>query len=134
MKTKTQIILFLALFSGLISCTKDDTILPAETISRIDYIGTWTCVELPQTKNQNFDCIISIDANTENNIKISNFANLHGSAFAIVNGKNAILPRQTISGNTFEGYGNFENKNLINWHYYIKDNTDSLIYNTTFNR
>lgn len=120
---------------SIAACKKDDTpTTPTETITRADYVGSWSCTEVPLAKNLNFDCSIFIDATTTSNIRISNFASLNDTAFAIVNGKSVILPKQTYSGNTIEGYGNMENKNFINWHYYVKNNTDSSAYNTTFNR
>jgi len=135
MKTKNILILGFLLAASLAACKKDDTTpTPTETISRVDYVGSWSCTEVPVAKNLNFDCSISIDNNTTTNIKIANFANLNGSAFAIVNMKSIVLPKQTISGNTVEGYGSMENRNFITWHYYVKDNTDSLTYNATFNR
>ncbi|MEI6696172.1 MAG: hypothetical protein WCO13_08895 [Bacteroidota bacterium] len=134
MKAKNIFILGFILVAGLNACKKDDTTTSTETFTRADYVGSWACTETPVAKILNFDCTITTDANTETNINISNFANLHGTAFAIVSGKNLVLPKQTFSGNTFEGYGTMENKNFITWHYYVKDNTDSLVYNTTFNR
>jgi len=116
-----------------ISCEKiDDNNNP--TFSRDDYIGSWSCTEIPQTKNLYFDCLISADANVSDNIKIQNFASLNSTAFAIVNGKSVVLPKQVLNGNTIEGYGTMENKNYIRWSYYVKDNTDSVMYNTNFNR
>ncbi len=134
MKAKNFFIIGLVVFTSFSACKKDNTTTTSETITRTDYVGSWACTETPAAKILNFDCTITADANTETNINISNFANLHGTAFAIVSGKSVVLPKQTFSGNTFEGYGTMENKNFISWHYYVKDNTDSLVYNTTFNR
>ncbi len=135
MKTKNIFIIGVVVIAGFAACTKDDTITPVETIKRTDYVGSWACTEVPVAKNLNFDCIISLDPSTESNIKISNFASLNSNAFAIVNGKSLILPRQTINNNTVEGYGTMDNnKNFITWNYYVVDNTDSTVYNTTFNR
>jgi hypothetical protein len=134
MKTKKKLLLGLFIIAVITSCKKDNTTTPTDSITRTDYVGLWACTEVPQAKNQNFDCTITIDATIAENIKISNFANLNNTAFVIVNGKSVILPKQTYNGNTIEGYGTMENKNFITWHYYVKDNTDSLVYNTTFNR
>ena len=135
MKTKNIFIVGLLIAASFTTCKKDDNnTTPIDTITRADYVGSWSCTEVPVAKNLNFDCSISIDNSTTSNIKIANFANLNGSAFAIVSVKSVTLPKQTISGNTVEGYGSMENKNFITWHYYVKDNTDSLAYNTTFNR
>ncbi len=137
MKTKNIVIIGLIVITNIVACKKDDTTptTPSTGITRNDYFGSWSCTEIPVAKNQYFDCTISADANVINNIKITNFANLNGTAFAIVNGKSVVLPVQTISNNTFEGYGTLDNsKNLITWHYYVKTNTDSTVCNTTFNR
>ena len=134
MKAKNIIItgLFIALL--IAGCKKDETTTPVETFTRTDYIGNWACTEVPLAKKLNFDCTISLDAASTDHIKISNFANLNGDAVAAVNGNIVSLPKQTINGNTVEGSGKMENKNFITWQYYVKDNTDSLVYNTTFNR
>jgi hypothetical protein len=116
----------------LVSCEKDNTVI--DTTTRNDYVGSWTCTETPVAKNLYFDCIITIDANTDDNIKLQNFASLNATAFAIVSGKSVILPKQTLNGNTIEGYGTMNNKDYISWSYYVKDNTDSVMYNTNFNR
>jgi|DewCreStandDraft_4_1066084.scaffolds.fasta_scaffold38674_4 hypothetical protein len=129
---KVVFLMVIAIFV-VISCEKDD-ILPVDTFTRADYVGLWSCTEVPLAKNQYFDCEIKIDNNNESNIKLTNFANLSGTAFAIVSGKNVVLPKQTINGNTIEGYGTMQNKNYITWRYYVKDNTDSASYNTNFNR
>jgi uncharacterized protein (TIGR02145 family) len=113
-----------------VRCIKEDT----TTINRIDYIGNWDCIEIPEAKNMNFTCTITLDSNTQTNIKILNFANLNSTVFAIVNGNSLIVPKQTLVGNTIEGNGTMQNKNYITWNYYIKDNTDSITYNTTFIR
>ncbi len=135
MKTKNIFITGLLIIAGIAACKKDETTsTPTETTTRNDYVGSWECTEIPAAKDQYFDCTIYIDATTGSNIKIANFANLHDTAFAIVNGKSVILPKQTFSGNTFEGYGNFVNEDYLTWHYYVKDNTDSSAYNTSFNR
>ena len=135
MKAKTIFIIGLFLIVGIVACKKDDDTTQTDTaINRTNYVGTWSCTETQATKLY-FDCTISLDATTASNIKITNFANLHETAFAIINGNSVILPKQTFSNNTFEGFGSMDNsKNLITWHYYVKDNTDSLVYNTTFNR
>lgn len=130
---KKVVFLMVIAFFVVISCEKDD-ILPVDTFTRDDYVGMWSCTEVPLAKNQYFDCEIKIDNNNESNIKLTNFANLSGTAFAIVSGKNVVLPKQTINGNTIEGYGTMQNKNYITWRYYVKDNTDSASYNTNFNR
>jgi hypothetical protein len=134
MKTKNIFITVLIIAGFMGACKKDETTTPVETISRTDYVGSWSCTEIPQAKNQNFDCTITLDATNTTKIKISNFANLNGTATAIVNANIVSLPKQSISGNTIEGNGTMENKNFITWNYYVKDNTDSLVYNTTFNR
>jgi hypothetical protein len=134
MKTKLIFILGIILITCISSCKKDESTIPSETFTRNDYVGSWSCVEVQQVKGQNFDCIISLDAVVAENIKISNFANLQGTAFAVVSGKNLVIPKQTINNNTFEGYGSMSNINFITFHYYVKDNVDSVVYNTTFNR
>ncbi len=128
---KKAILLSVIIFS-LSSCEKE--ILNPTTTTRADYTGLWSCTEVPVAKNLYFDCEITIDANTEDNIKIKNFASLNATAFAIVNGKSIILPKQTLNGNTIEGYGTMVNKDYVTWSYYVKDNTDSTMYNTNFNR
>ena len=105
------------------------------TVSRNDYVGSWTCTEVPLSKIMYFDCEISIDANSDNKIKIQNFAGLNQTAFVKVNGKSLILDKQTLNGNTIEGIGNYVNNNYITWQYYVKvGNSDSSMYNTNFNR
>lgn len=130
---KKIVLLLAVVFIVTIGCEKDD-ITPVDNYTRADYVGMWSCTEVPLAKNQYFVCEIKIDVNSEENIKLVNFANLTGTAFAIVSGKNVILPKQTIYGNTIEGYGTMQNKNYITWRYYVKDNTDSASYNTNFNR
>ncbi|MFZ4400836.1 MAG: hypothetical protein ACOYO1_12440 [Bacteroidales bacterium] len=137
MKAKNILILGLFIILGFAACKKDITSNGPSSqadSTRNDYVGSWACTEIPVAKNLNFDCTISIDANTETNIKIANFANLNSNAYAIVSAKSVILPKQILSGNTVEGYATMENINFIRWHYYVKDNTDSMAYNTTFNR
>ena len=145
MKTKNIFIIGLLIAASFAACKKDDTntgsynpINPNDSnyvdSTRIDYVGLWDCTEVPVAKNQYFDCTILIDSTSGNKIKIKNFANLNATVIARVNNKSVILSKQTISGNTVEGYGNMENKDFITWHYYVKDNTDSMAYNTTFNR
>lgn len=130
---KKLLALLLVAFA-LISCEKDDNNVNTTT-TRADYVGSWTCSETPVAKTLYYDCVISVDANTTDNIKLQNFAGLNLTAFAIVNGKSVILPKQTISGNTIEGYGTMENTNYITWQYYVKTgNSDSIMYNTNFNR
>jgi len=130
---KKFVLLISMLMLVTIGCEKDD-FAPIDTLTRADYVGLWSCTEVPLAKNQYFDCEIKIDNVSEDNIKLINFANLSGTAFAIVSGKNVVLPKQTINGNTIEGYGTMQNKNYITWRYYVKDNTDSASYNTNFNR
>ncbi|MCX6232478.1 MAG: hypothetical protein NTZ33_13155 [Bacteroidetes bacterium] len=134
MKTTRILIATLFIIISFSGCKKDDSTIPSATITRNDYVGNWSCVEVPQAKNQNFDCTISLDALIADNIKISNFANLQGTAYAVVTGKNLVIPKQTINNNTFEGYGTMNNTNYITMHYYVKDNVDSLVYNTNLNR
>ncbi len=127
--------LFLIIFAFvIISCEKTDNNQDI-TITRNDYVGTWTCTEVPITKAIYFDCDISIDENSEDKIKIQNFAGLNQIAYVKVNGKSLILPKQTLNGNTIEGIGNYVNKDYITWQYYVKiGNSDSSMYNTNFNR
>lgn len=129
---KSLVLLFIA--ATVISCEqieKNEDI----TVTRNDYIGSWTCTEVPLSKIMYFDCEISIDANSDNKIKIQNFAGLNQTAFVKVNGKSLILDKQTLNGNTIEGIGNYVNNNYITWQYYVKvGNSDSSMYNTNFNR
>ena len=135
MKTTKIFIAAILVIISVSGCKKDDSIIPSSTtFTRNDYVGNWSCVEVPAAKNQNFDCTISLDALIAENIKISNFANLNGTAYAVVTGNNLVIPKQTINNNTFEGYGSMSNTNLISLHYYVKDNVDSLVYNTNMNR
>lgn len=136
MKTiKTNKYLLLIIFSfAIISCEKIDNNQEV-TITRNDYIGFWTVTEVPISKTMYFDCEISIDGNSEDKIKIQNFAGLNQIAYVKVNGKSLILPKQTLNGNTIEGVGNYVNKDYITWQYYVKvGNSDSSMYNTNFNR
>ena len=134
-RNKLVIILFSFAFAViLIACEKEEN-NNNEVFTRSDYVGIWSCTETPVAKNLYFDCEIVVDTNTSDNIKLKNFAGLNLTAFAIVSGKSVILPKQTISNNTIEGFGTMQNKNYITWQYYVKEgNSDSSMYNTNFNR
>lgn len=129
---KSLVLLLIA--TAVISCEeieKNEDI----TVSRNDYVGSWNCTEVPISKTMYFECEISIEANSDNKIKIQNFAGLNQTAFVKVNGKSLILDKQTLNGNTIEGIGNYVNNNYITWQYYVKvGNSDSSMYNTNFNR
>ncbi len=128
-------VLFINVF--FFSCTKDDTINNnpiTDSFVRDDYVASWDGTEVPAVKNQTFICNISANPNVSSNIFMYKFANIAGAAYAIVSGSNVTIPRQTINGNTIEGYGKMQNKSYITWHYYVNDGSDSIVYNTTFNK
>lgn len=135
MKTKNILILGLLIAMSIAACKKDDdTTTPTETITRTDYVGSWSCTEVPIAKDFYFDCNISIDGVQGDTIKMKNFANLNNEiVIGIVSGKSIIIPKQVLI-NTVEGYGNMENKNFITWHYRVENNNDTTISNATFNR
>lgn len=132
--SKIKIFVLLIITTAIISCEEIENNQEI-TVTRNDYIGLWTCTEVPIAKTMYFDCEISIDGNSDDKIKIQNFAGLNQIATVKVNGKSLVLPKQTLNGNTIEGVGNYVNKNYITWQYYVKvGNSDSSMYNTNFNR
>ena len=132
--SKIRIFVLLIITTLIISCEEIEKNQEI-TVTRNDYIGLWTCTEVPIAKTMYFDCEISIDGSSEDKIKIQNFAGLNQIATVKVNGKSLILPKQTLNGNTIEGFGSYVNKNYITWQYYVKvGNSDSSMYNTNFNR
>ena len=135
MKRKVYSFLIVSVISLLIfySCKKDDSTQPTN-FTRDDYVGSWDGTEVPVVKNQTFICDISADPNVSSNIKMVKFANIAGTAYAVVSGANITIPKQTVGINIIEGYGTMQNKSYITWHYYVNDGADSLVYNTTFNK
>ncbi len=115
------------------SCKKDDVTQPI-VFTRDDYIGSWNGTEAPAAKNQYFICVISADPNVSTNVNMNKFANIAGNTYAVVTGANITIPRQTLSGNIIEGWGSMQNKSYITFHYYVNNGTDSVVYNTTFNK
>ncbi len=132
-KVYSIIILFVLTTMVFYSCKKDNTVQDL-TVTRNDYLGSWDGTEVPVAKNQTFICDISADPNVSSNIKMLKFANIAGTAYAVVSGTNVTIPKQTVGINTIEGYGTMQNKSYITWHYYVNDGADSLVYNTTFNK
>ena len=135
MKRKVFNSIIVFMFSMLVfySCKKDDT-TQTTVFTRDDYVGSWNGTEVPAAKNQYFICVISADPNVSTNVIMNKFANIAGNTYAVVNGANITIPRQTLSGNILEGYGTMQNKSYITFHYYVNNGTDSTTYNTTFNK
>ena len=115
------------------SCKKDEAIIPT-SVSRDDYIGSWDGTEVPAAKNQTFICVITADSSIGTNIRMLKFANIAGTAYAIVSGANVTIPKQTVDNFTIEGFGTMQNKSYITWQYSISDGATSQKYNTTFNK
>ena len=135
MKRKVlSLIIAIILSNTLFYACQKDSIVPTETFVRTDFIGSWDGTEVPAVKNQTFICDITADANVSTNIRMYKFANIAGTAYAVTSGGNITIPKQTINGNTIEGYGTMQNKSYITWHYYVNDGADSIVYNTTFNK
>jgi len=132
MKTKLKFILF-TFFLGLLlisSCT-DSTEDPGDNIQK--YTGEWNVND--ESARINYKVIISANPSNSTEILMQNFADLGGSAVALVIGNNLALDTQPLGSDyTIIGSGSYINSNKLVINFDLNDGIDNEPRIATFTR
>jgi hypothetical protein len=135
MKKLFSIVLIGFLFVGLYSCDPE----PAPPVSddlREEIDRKWYCELNDGESVYNFESVISLDPNNDNQILISNFNNQGSEAYAIVyDDYTIVLPKQTLEGTStsVEGTADIDPEfTRINWEYEATDTEGSYTVNVAY--
>jgi hypothetical protein len=94
------------------SCEKTDEDGPT-TSDRDAFIGDYAAESTGPGGNRNFTLHITASASAPDQIKMVNFDGGNGTAiFATVSGTSMTIPSQSVSGESYQGNGSINGKNL----------------------
>jgi hypothetical protein len=96
------------------------------------YLGTWHVYDTQQRLN--YDVVIERDGGSHDRIKLNNFADLGGTAYAMVSEHTVIINNQEINNYQFEGTGLYENSNKLSFTYKLSDGIDEELRNAVFTK
>lgn len=104
--------LTLTICFSLISCETDSNGMQEDDV-RQEYAGTWLYVDTPIGGGSKKDAAtvrVEVDPNSDNGIRLYNFANLGNNAYALAtisgsNGTNVSIESQEVAGFTVSGQG-----------------------------
>jgi len=120
----------LIFFSG---CEETNDII-SDADPRDDFIGEWSCNEVPAKRNS-YRVNISYDDSNSSQVLLFNFGlfGQNASAYGIIAGNDVTVPLQEIQGDwSVDGQGELVDEETIEWTYTLDDGADRIDYIATF--